>query len=89
MHFVHNSVVEFADELGFNPVMGMPRDVLHWILLGLFGYHIVKAKIYLMSTILLADAYFTGHGNRKALANGQTMHHDVSLTNIRLQSQRS
>ena len=43
MHFVYNHVFDFADEIRMDPVMGMPRDFLHWIILSLFGYHIVKA----------------------------------------------
>ena len=36
MHFMYNSVFEFADEIGLDQVTGMPRDFLHWIILGLF-----------------------------------------------------
>jgi hypothetical protein len=71
MHLVHNSVFEFADELGFNQVMGMPRDFLHYSVC----LATIKAIIYSISTILLADAYFTEHGNQKTLVNCQTMHH--------------
>ena len=72
---MYTSVFEFADEIGLDPVMGMPRDFLHWIILGLFGYHIVKAIIYLISKTILADAYLTAHGDRRALVHQQTMHH--------------
>jgi hypothetical protein len=75
MHFIHNSVFEFAEEIGLDPVMGMPRDFLHWIILGLFGYHIVRAIIHLISETILAAAYLTEHGSRKAPVNQQTMHH--------------
>ena len=75
VHFMYNSVFEFADEIGPDPVIGMPRDFLHWIFLGLFGYHIVKAITYLISKTILADAYLTEHGNRRAPVNQQTMHH--------------
>ena len=48
-------------------MIGLPRDFLHWIVLGLFGYHIVRAIIYLLSKTIVAPAYLTQHGNRKAL----------------------
>ena len=75
VHFMYNCVFEFADEIGLDPVMGMPRDFLHWMILGLFGYHIVKAIIYLISKTIFADAYLTAHGDRRAPVNQQTMHH--------------
>ena len=75
MHFMYNSVFEFADEIGLDQVTGMPRDFLHWIILGLFGYHIVRAIIYLISKTILADAYLTEHGNRRAPVNQTTMYH--------------
>ena len=71
-HFMHNSLFSLADDVGLLPVVGLPRDFLHWILLGLFGYHIVKAIIYLLSKTIVADAYLTEHGNRKALVNQST-----------------
>ena len=57
VHFMYNSVFELADEIGLDPVMGVPRDFLHWIILVFFGYHIVKAIVYLISKTILADAY--------------------------------
>jgi hypothetical protein len=86
MHFMYNSVFEFADEIGLDPVIGMPRDFLHWIILGLFGYHIVKAIIFLISKTILADAYLTEHGNRRAPVNQQTMHHVLQRLARRLAS---
>ena len=86
MHFMHNSVFEFADEIGLDPVLGLPRDFLHWIILGLFGYHIVKAIIYLISKIILADAYLTAHVNRPAPVNQTTMHHVLQRLARRLAS---
>ena len=86
MHFVHNSVFEFADEIGLDPVVGMPRDFLHWIILGLFGYHIVRAIIYLISKTILADVYLIAHGNRRAPVNQTTMHHVLQRLARRLSS---
>ena len=37
MHFMYNSVFEFADEIGLDPVIGMPRDFFYWIILGLLA----------------------------------------------------
>ena len=51
------------------------RDFLHWIRFLLFGYHIVRAIIYLLSKTIvegLAAAYLTEHGNRKAPVNQST-----------------
>ena len=64
-----------ADDVGLLPVIGLPRDFLHWVLLGLFGYHIVRAIIYLLSTIVVAPAYLTEHGNRKAPVSQSTSSH--------------
>jgi hypothetical protein len=75
LHFMHNSLFEMADDVGLLPVIGLPRDFLHWILLGLFGYHIVKAIIYLLSMTIVAPAYLTEHGNRKAPVNQSTSSH--------------
>ena len=66
LHFMHNSLFSLADDVGLLPVIGLPRDFLHWILLGLFGYHIVRAIICLLSKTIVAPAYLTQHGNRKA-----------------------
>ena len=86
VHFMYNSVFEFADEIGLDPVMGLPRDFLHWIILGLFGYHIVKAIIYLITQTILADVYLTAHGGRRAPVNQQTMHHVLQRLARRLAS---
>ena len=83
---MYNSVFEFADEIGLDPVMGLPRDFLHWIILGLFGYHIVKAIIYLITQTILADVYLTAHGGRRAPVNQQTMHHVLQRLARRLAS---
>jgi hypothetical protein len=40
---MHNSLFDMAGDVELLPVKGLPRDFLHWIVLGLFGYHIVKA----------------------------------------------
>ena len=86
MHFMYNSVFEFADKIGLDPVLGLPRDFLHWIILGLFGYHIVKAIMYLISKTILAGAYLTVHGNRQAPVNQTTMHHVLKRLAQRLAS---
>ena len=75
IHFMHNSLFEMADDVGLLPVIGLPRDFLHWIILGLFGYHIVKAILHLLFKTILADAYLTEHGNRKAPVTQSTMAH--------------
>ncbi len=72
---MHNSLFEMADDVGLLPVIGLPSDFLHWILLGLFGYHSIKAIIYLLSKIIAAPAYLTEHGNRKAPVNQSTGSH--------------
>jgi hypothetical protein len=35
IHFMHNGLFDMADEVGLLPVIGLPRDFLHWIVLGL------------------------------------------------------
>ena len=86
VHFMYTSVFEFADEIGLDPVMGLPRDFLHWIILGLFGYHIVKAIIYLITQTILADVYLTAHGGQRAPVNQQTMNHVLQRLARRLAS---
>ncbi len=54
---MHNSLFYIADDVGLLPVIGLPRNFLHWIVLGLFGYHIVKAILHLLFKTILADAY--------------------------------
>ena len=83
---MYNSLFEFAEEIGLDPVLGLSRDFLHWIILGLFGYHIVKAIMYLISKTILADAYLTVHGNRAAPVNQTTMHHVLQRLARRLAS---
>ena len=79
VHFMHNSLFSLADDVGLLPVIGLPSDCLHWILLGLFGYHFVRAIIYLLlvSKTIVTPAYLTEHGNRKALVNQSTSSHDI------------
>ena len=75
IHFMHNSLFDMADDVGLLPVIGLPRDFLHWIILGLFGYHIVKAILYLLSKTISAAIYVTEHGSRKAPIKQSTMAH--------------
>jgi hypothetical protein len=75
IHFMQNSLFDMADDVGLHPVIGLPRDFLHWIILGLFGYHIVKAIIHLLSKTIVAPAYLTEHGRRKAPVNQSTIAH--------------
>ena len=72
---MHNSLFDMADDVGLLPVIGLPRDFLHWIILGLFGYHIVKAILYLLSKTISAAIYVTEHGSRKAPIKQSTMAH--------------
>ncbi len=51
---MHNSLFDMADGVGLHPVIGLPRDFLHLIVLGLFGYLIVKAIFYLLSQTVVA-----------------------------------
>ncbi len=66
IHFMHNSLFDMADDVGLLPVIGLPRDFLQWMVLGLFGYHIVKAILHLLFKTILADAYLSEHCGRKA-----------------------
>ena len=75
IHFMHNSLFDIADDVGLLPVIGLPRDFLHWIVLGLFGYHIVKAILHLLFKTILADAYLSEHCGRKAPVTQSTMAH--------------
>ena len=75
LHFMHNSLFSLADDVGLHPVIGLPRDFLHWILLGLFGYRIVRAIIFLLSQTIVAPAFLTEHGNRKAPVHQSTTSH--------------
>ena len=59
IHFMHNSLFDMADDVGLLSVIGLPRDFLHWIVLGLFGYHIVLAILHLLFKTILADAYLS------------------------------
>ena len=34
IHFKHNSLFDMGDNIRLLPVIGMPRDFLHWIILG-------------------------------------------------------
>ena len=43
-----NCLLEMADDLKFSLTISTPRDFLHHIILGLFGYHIIRAIIYLI-----------------------------------------
>ncbi len=72
--FMHNSLFDMADDVGLLPVIGLPRDFLHWIVLGLFGYHILKAILYLLSKTISAPAYSTEYRNRKPLCRSQKWH---------------
>jgi hypothetical protein len=56
-------------------VIGLPRDFLRWIVLGLFGYHIVKAILDLLFKTILADAYLNEHCGIKAPVTQSTMAH--------------
>jgi hypothetical protein len=75
IHFMHNSLFGMAYDVGLPPVVGLPRDFLHWIVLGLFGYHIVKAILHLLFKTILADAYLSGHCGRKGPVTQSTMAH--------------
>ena len=72
---MHNSLFDMADGVGLHRVIGLPRDFLHLIVLGLFGYHIVKAITYLLSQTVVAPACLTEHKTRKAPVNQSTMAH--------------
>ncbi len=49
IQFMLNRLFNMVDNIGLLPVIGLPRDFLHWIILCLLLYHIVKAIIYLLS----------------------------------------
>jgi hypothetical protein len=83
---MHNSLFDMADDVGLLPVIGLPRDFLHWIVLRLFGYHIVKAILYLLFKTILADAYLIEHGGRKAPVTQSTMAHVLRRLARRLSS---
>ncbi len=73
IHFMHNSMFDMADDVGLLPVIGLPSDFLHWIVLGLFGYRIVKAILHVLFKTILADAYLSEHCGRKAPVTQSTM----------------
>ena len=73
MKFIDNG---FARLLGvdFDVLLGCPRDMLHHILLGLFGQHIVNAIMHLLEQALADPLYWQsgGQGN-PALMNHEKM----------------
>jgi hypothetical protein len=46
IHFMHNSLLDMADNIGLLPVIGLPY-YFPALILGLFVYHIAKAIIHL------------------------------------------
>lgn len=73
MKFIDNG---FAQLLGvdFDVLLGCPRDMLHHILLGLFGQHIVNSIMHLLKQALADPLYWRsgGQGN-PALMNDEKM----------------
>ena len=52
--------------------------------MGLFGYHVVKAIIHLLSKNILAAAYLTEHCIRKAPVTQSTIAHELRQLASRL-----
>ena len=48
IHVGSNAILELVD-LGFDALLQLPRCFLHLVILGLFGHHIIKAILHLMS----------------------------------------
>jgi len=65
MRFGSNSLLELID-LGFHATIMLPRDFLHHILLGLFGFHIIKALIYLIMSLISKSVFCQSYGPRRA-----------------------
>ena len=55
-----------ADDLNFSLTISTPRDFVHSIILGLFGYHIIKAIIYLIEATLRKPIFMNVHQVRAA-----------------------
>ena len=58
MRFGSNAILELFD-LGFDAVIQLPRCFLHLVILGLFGYHIIKAIIHLIKSLITKAVYTT------------------------------
>ena len=74
---MHSSIFVFVNGIRLNTVVGMSQDFLHWIIFGLSGYHIFRAKLFVLtvlSEVILADLCLTAHGNRRAPVNPLTLH---------------
>jgi len=57
MRFYRNCLLEMADDLQFSLTISTPREFLHYIILGLFGHHIIRAIIYLIESTLLKPIF--------------------------------
>jgi len=66
LRFGPNSLLEMVEDLHFHVTLFTPRDFLHAIILGLFGYHIIRAIIYLIESVILRPEFCAAHGQRPA-----------------------
>ena len=66
MRFGHNALLEMVEDLHYHVTLFTPRDFLHAIILGLFGYHIVRAIIYLIDSVIITSEFCSAHGGRPA-----------------------
>ena len=66
IRFGPNSLLEMVEDLHFHVTLFTPRDFLHAIILGLFGYHIIRAIIFLIESVILRPEFCSAHGGRPA-----------------------
>ena len=66
MRFGPNSLLELVEDLHFHVTLFTPRDFLHAIILGLFGYHIIRAIIYSLESVISRLEFCSSHGQRPA-----------------------
>ena len=62
MRFGPNRLLELLEDLHFHVTLFTPRDFLHAIILGLFGYHIFRAIIYLIESAISRPEFCSAHG---------------------------
>ena len=62
MRFGPNRLLELLEDLHFHVTLFTPRDFLHAIILGQFGYHIFRAIIYLIESAISRPEFCSAHG---------------------------
>ena len=66
MRFSPNWLLEMVKDLHFHVILFTPRDFLHAIILGPVGYHIIRAIIYLIDSVIIRPELCSAYGGRPA-----------------------